>query len=194
MRKSTSSRKTFGFTSCGDILAKLERELARLDTAKTLEEAADHATNAAITAWHLSEWAWAALRKGGVIGKGFGWANKGEFQNWVTTEGCTELQHCEMLANSFKHLGHDPCANDYDYDYDYDSDLTPQPGPAIVEWTNSRGEKVSRANLMGEPVYFTSGHGLKWWVTEGDKKYLASELFVKVVEFWRGFLDRYAIG
>jgi hypothetical protein len=36
---------------------------------------------------------------------------------------------------------------------------------------------------MGEPVYFTSGHGLKRWVTEGDKKYLASGLFVKVVEF-----------
>ena len=69
MRKSTHSRKTFGFTSRRDILAKLERELGRLDTAKTLEKAADHASNAAVTAWHLSEWAWAALKKGGLIGK-----------------------------------------------------------------------------------------------------------------------------
>jgi hypothetical protein len=186
MRKSPQGRKTFGFTSCGDILAKLERELARFDTAKTLEEAADHASDAAVTAWHLSEWAWAALKKSVQIGDGFAWADKGEFQKWLTSEGCAELQHCRTLANSFKHLGHDSSASD--------SDLTPQPGPAIVEWTNSRGEKVNWANSMGEPIYFTSGHDLKWWVTEGDKKYLACELFVKVVEFWRGFLDRYAIG
>lgn len=186
MRKSTHRRKLFGFTSCGDILAKLERELARLDTAKTLEEAADHASNAAVTAWHLSEWAWAALKKGGLIGKDVAWKNKGEFQKWLTTEGCTELRHCEMLANSFKHLGHDPGSGD--------SDFTPQAGPAIGEWINSRGEKGTWVNSTGEPVYFTSGNDSTWWVTEGDKKYLASELFVEVVEFWRGFLDRYAIG
>jgi hypothetical protein len=186
MRKSPGSPKTFGFTSCGDIFAKFERELHRLDSANTLEDAADHATNAAVTAWHLSEWAWVALKKGGLIGKGVAWTNKREFQNWLSTEGCNELQHCEMLANSFKHLGHDPSAGDLD--------LTPQLGPGIVEWTNSRGEKVNWVHSMGEPVYFTRGHDLKWWVTEGNKRYLASELFVKVVEFWRDFLDRYSIG
>ena len=53
--KIDAQSKDFGFTSCRDILAKLERELGRLDTAKTLKEAADHASNAAVTAWHLSE-------------------------------------------------------------------------------------------------------------------------------------------
>jgi hypothetical protein len=185
MRKSTHSRKTFGFTSCGDILAKLEREVARLDTAKTLEEAADHASNAAVTAWHLSEWAWAALKKGGHIGQGVDWADKGEFQKWLTSEGCVELQHCQALANSFKHLGHDSSASD--------SDFAPQAGPAIGEWINSRGEKWTWVNSMGEPVYFTIGNDSTWWVVEGDKKYPASQLFSEVARFWQSFLDRYAI-
>jgi hypothetical protein len=186
MSRSTRSRKTFGFTSCGDVLAKLERELTRLHSAKNLEDAADHASNAAVTAWHLSEWAWAALKKGAHIGHGVYWVNKGSFQEWLTTEGCTQLQHCQVLANSFKHLGHDSSASD--------SDFTPQPGPAIVEWINSRGEKVNWVNSMGEPVYFTSGSDSTWWITEGDKKYSANQLFGKAIGFWRDFLDQYAIG
>ena len=106
MRRSTHNPKTFGFTSCSDVFAKLERELARLHSAKNLEETADHASNAAVTAWHLPEWAWAALKKGNHINHGVDWANIGSFQKWLTTEGCTQRQHCQVLANSFKSLGH----------------------------------------------------------------------------------------
>ena len=123
MRRSTHNPKTFGFTSCSDVFAKLERELARLRSAKNLEEAADHASNAAVTAWHLSEWAWAALKKGNHINHGVDWANIGSFQKWLTTEGCAQLQHCQVLANSFKHLGHDSSASD--------SDFTPEAGPLL---------------------------------------------------------------
>src|ERR1700756_5931958 len=117
------------------------------------------------------------LEERGLIGKDVAWKDKGEFQKWLTSEGCAELQHCRTLANSFKHLGHDSSASD--------SDFTPQAGPAVGEWINSGGEKGTWVNSMGEPVYFTSDNDSTWWIVEGDKKYLASELFVKVVEFWR---------
>lgn len=186
MRKSTHSRKTFGFTSFGDVLAKLDRELARLHSAKSLEDAADHASNAAVTAWHLSEWAWAALRKGGHIGPGSRWHSVKEFQEWLIVEGCIELGHCLLLANSFKHLGHNSSKSV--------ADFTAQSGPAIVEWVSSRGEKNTFVNSKGEPIYFTSGSDSQWWITEGDKKYSANQLFGKAMGFWRDFLDRYAIG
>jgi hypothetical protein len=48
-------------------------------------------------------------------------------------------------------------------------------------------------NSMGEPVYFSSGNDATWWVVEGDKKYLASQLFSEVARFWQSFLDRYTI-
>jgi hypothetical protein len=55
--------RTFGITSCREMLAKLGREISHLETAKTLEDAADHGTNAAVTAWHLGDWIWVTIKQ-----------------------------------------------------------------------------------------------------------------------------------
>ncbi len=57
----TKKAITFGLISCRGMLAKLEREIARLEAAKSLADACDHGTNAAVTAWHLVDWTWSAF-------------------------------------------------------------------------------------------------------------------------------------
>src|ERR1700738_2061197 len=59
----TNKFRTFGTTSCRDMLAKLAREVSRPEAAKALEDAADHGTNAAVTAWHLVDWIWVTIKQ-----------------------------------------------------------------------------------------------------------------------------------
>lgn len=51
----------FERTSAKDVLEKLRREIARIESASDREIARDHVTNAFWTAWHLHEWVWDAL-------------------------------------------------------------------------------------------------------------------------------------
>jgi hypothetical protein len=41
---------------------KLERELERLASATDRDELVDYGLNAAVTAWHLTEWIWADIK------------------------------------------------------------------------------------------------------------------------------------
>ena len=52
---------TFDLETCRDLLDKLDRELKRIRGTNNRLELADHGYNFAITAWHISEWAWAAM-------------------------------------------------------------------------------------------------------------------------------------
>lgn len=50
------AKQTFDLHSCRDMLNKLEREMKRLREAKKRTDVADHAFNAAMTAWQLTDW------------------------------------------------------------------------------------------------------------------------------------------
>src|SRR5258708_12819513 len=149
--------KTFRLTSCRDVLAKLDRELARLDTARTLEDACDHSTNAAITAWHLVDWTWSALKKDKQLSDrianandlGGRWSGINEFQGWVLGHGCSELRHCQMITTSFKHSGLSSKADDPDF--------AAQPGPVEVQWVNASGQPFTWVNSAGEPFSWSAG-------------------------------------
>lgn len=54
---------TFEETSAKDVLAKLHREIARIDSGVDHDHVSDHVVNAFWTAWHLHEWLWAAIRE-----------------------------------------------------------------------------------------------------------------------------------
>ena len=45
------------------MIDKLDRELGRLRAAKQLEDAKDHATNGAVTAWQMADWIWSLRLK-----------------------------------------------------------------------------------------------------------------------------------
>jgi hypothetical protein len=183
--------KTFGLTTYRDVLAKLDRELERLDAAETLKDAADHGTNAAITAWHLVDWTWSALKSDSQlcdrIAKDLGarWNEPNEFKRWLVEHGCRELRHCQMITTSLKHSGFNSKPSDPDF--------TALPGPVSAEWVNDRGEIGTWINAAGDPVYWTVGNDSEWWIIEGDQNHSANLLLRKVRDFWWRFIERYAI-
>ena len=48
-------------TSASDVIAKLRRELQRIEDAGDLEAERDHVINAFWTAWHVHKWMWDAI-------------------------------------------------------------------------------------------------------------------------------------
>src|SRR5262249_36284559 len=53
---------TFAINSRRDMLEKLEREIERLAGSMIRQEIVDHGVNAAMTAWHLTEWTWREIQ------------------------------------------------------------------------------------------------------------------------------------
>jgi hypothetical protein len=50
--------KTFAINSSRDMLEKLKREIERLAGSIIRQEVVDNGLNAAMTAWHLTDWTW----------------------------------------------------------------------------------------------------------------------------------------
>ena len=93
------------------MISKLDREIRRLRAAKQLEDATDHATNGAVTAWQLADWIWKLNVK-----------DAPETRSRLNLEVFThirelervfkkkaiaqlpELQLCADIANMFKHV------------------------------------------------------------------------------------------
>ena len=54
--------ETFALDSSRDMLEKLKREIERLAGSIIRQEVVDHGLNAAITAWHLTDWTWREIQ------------------------------------------------------------------------------------------------------------------------------------
>jgi predicted nucleic acid-binding Zn ribbon protein len=50
--------RTLEFREAAEFLQKLNREIARVRDVKETTDVIDHATNAAMTAWYLTDWVW----------------------------------------------------------------------------------------------------------------------------------------
>jgi hypothetical protein len=90
------------------MLEKLKREIERLAGSIIRQEIVDHGLNAAMTAWHLTEWTWreiqsSILRIRSVTEKaGTSIRELKQFQQFVKRD-CAELAYCEGIAISTKH-------------------------------------------------------------------------------------------
>src|SRR5439155_14272615 len=54
--------KTCAINSSRDMLEKLKREIVRLAGSIIRQEVVDHGLNAAMTAWHLTDWTWKEIK------------------------------------------------------------------------------------------------------------------------------------
>src|SRR5215467_5450225 len=54
--------KTLAMNSSRDMLEKLRREIDRLAGSIIRQEIVDHGLNAAMTAWHLTDWVWREIQ------------------------------------------------------------------------------------------------------------------------------------
>src|SRR5438128_2722729 len=100
--------KAFAIDSSRDILEKLKREIERLAGAIIRQEIVDHGLNAAMTAWHLTDWTWREIqdstprlrlteRAGRPI------RELKQFQEFVK-RNCSELAYCEGIVVSTRHF------------------------------------------------------------------------------------------
>ena len=93
------------------MIDKLEREIARLRTAKQPADAIDHATNGAVTAWQLADWIWKLHVKDNPETRSrlnlemFTHIRELErdFKKKAIAQ-LSELQLCVDIANTFKHV------------------------------------------------------------------------------------------
>src|SRR5713101_5536257 len=96
--------QTFAYESCRDLLDKLEREIDRYRTSVRddagVEELKDIAFNAAVTAWHLSDWVFNDLTPAQRRKLGF---NKPSDLQKYARENCRALYLCRYAATASKH-------------------------------------------------------------------------------------------
>jgi pyridoxal biosynthesis lyase PdxS len=104
--------RTLEFREAADFLQKLNREIARVRDVKETTDVIDHATNAAMTAWHLTDWAWHDIEKDKTADP-FRFVARiaGEpirslegFQTFARTAS-EDVRYCESIAVASKHFG-----------------------------------------------------------------------------------------
>ena len=94
--------KTLAMNSSRDMLEKLRREIDRLAGSIIRQEIVDHGLNAAMTAWHLTDWVWREIqgstRRPTLTAKaGAPIRELKQFQELVK-RNCAELAYCEDIG------------------------------------------------------------------------------------------------
>lgn len=103
-----------GWDSPFDMACKLCREMERMRDAETLRDFVEHTMNFALTAYHMIDWVWEAVRRDPDGDGGFerdswiaaiGYEPKGlaDVRRWAMGQ-CPELEYCRQFANATKHL------------------------------------------------------------------------------------------
>jgi hypothetical protein len=109
LREPQVTPKTFAINSSRDMLEKLKREIERLAGSIIRQEVVDHGLNAAMTAWHLTDWTWKEIKDSSQLRSLTARARMPirelkQFQEFVKRD-CAELAYCEGIAVSTKHFG-----------------------------------------------------------------------------------------
>src|SRR5215469_2108584 len=100
--------KTLAMQSSRDMLEKLRREIDRLAGSIIRQDIVDNGLNAAMTAWHLTEWVWKEIqgstRRPTLTARARAPIRElKQFQELVK-RNCAELAYCEDIAISTKHF------------------------------------------------------------------------------------------
>ena len=178
---------TFDLVSCRSMLRKLDREISRACAAVLREEIADHCTNAAWTAWHLTEWVWADIKRNyalkvalakeaGVLPGEF---NCDAFKRYVQSEGqCPDLAHLQVIAVSSKHVGAGP----------HDK-LT-----FSIEASATSENVSSGTGLDWQPIYDTGDRPLyAFKIVEGNDRSKAIPWLNRIRDYWTQFINDHEI-
>jgi hypothetical protein len=157
-----SGDKRFGLLTPRDLLSKLLWEIECLaDPSSSLEIESYRCFNAAVTAWHLTDWVWQAHHQNeyGTVAK---------FQEWVRRQS-KELGICDQLANGSKHFERDP-------KWDR-TDVFVKTEPSLVIIKPPSGA----LKFLTQPSLF---------VYDGDRMMGPSYLFGEAYTFWYSHLDK----
>ena len=161
---------TFDIEDAGNMLAKLDREIKRVELAYSREEAADHCFNAILTAWHIHDWVWQDIKGDGrkrhkLAGladrplRGFA---KPAFQKFIVShdEFGHTMRYCRMITTASKH-------------------------GEFKLWEEDPEAPVLGGSPQGDP---------RWKVRVDGRPMLAVDVLRQAFEFWKWLISAEGIG
>ena len=177
--------KTLAMQSSRDMLEKLRREIDRLAGSIIRQEIVDHGLNAAMTAWHLTDWAWREIqgstrlptltaRAGAPI------RELKQFQELVK-RNCAELAYCEGIAISTKHFAFSKLpvfSTKVTERFKINPDPIGKDGGATLHQFSPTGGSISYTAQAAE-----------LWITDGRSLTSAAEILENAFQWWRKFID-----
>ena len=180
--------ETFALDSSRDMLEKLKRELERLAGSIIRQEVVDHGLNAAMTAWHLTDWTWrkiqASIPQHRILTARAGTPIKElkEFQEFVKRD-CTELAYCEGIAVSTRHFAFSKLPV-------FSTKVAERfkIGPAPI----GKDGGATRHPPTGESISYTT-QASELWITDERSLTLAAETLENACQWWRKFIDEMSI-
>jgi len=181
---------TFALDSSRDMLEKLKREIERLAGSIIRQEVVDHAVNAAMTAWHLTDCTWREIQ-GSIPRRRTLTARAGtpikelkEFQEFVKRD-CIEMAYCEGIAVSTKYFTFSKppvFSTKVTERFKISSDPIGKDGDATLNQFSPAGEIVSYTAQASE-----------LWITDGRSLTSAVEILEDAFQWWRKFIDEMSI-
>ena len=157
---STLGDKRFGIYTPRDLLLKLSWEIQNLnDPSMGITAEGYHCFNAAVTAWHLTDWVWKAFHQQQF-------KKVSDFQSVIRKES-KHLAICDQLANGSKHFERD--VHDRPEVY---SNI--EPAAAIIRTPDGR------LQLRTQPSIF---------VYDGPDKMVPDALFSAAHRFWSAHIS-----
>jgi hypothetical protein len=172
------------------MLEKLKREIQRLAGSIIRQEVVDHGMNAAMTAWHLTDWTWREIQ--GSIPRFRNLTARGgtpikelkQFQEFVK-RNCAEFAYCEGIAISTKHF---TFAKLPVFSTKVTERFRISPDPIGKDG----GASLHQLTLTGGTVSYTV-QASELWITDGRSLTLAAEVLEDAFQWWRKFIDEMLI-
>jgi hypothetical protein len=178
-------QRTFAIYSSRDMLEKLKREIERLAGSIIRQEVVDHGLNAAMTAWHLTDWTWREIQESipllrAVTARaGMPIRELKQFQRFAK-RNCAELAYCEGIAVSTKHFVFSKLPV-------FSSEVTVRFKIGPVPIKDGAGT-LHQFSPIGEIISYTA-QAAELWIDDGSSLTPAAEVLENAFRWWRKFID-----
>jgi len=171
--------------SSRDMLEKLRREIDRLAASIIRQEIVDHGLNAAMTAWHLTDWAWREIQGSTLLPTltaraGAPIRDLKQFQELVK-RNCAELAYCEGIAISTKHLAFSKLPV-------FSTKVTERFKIGQVPISKDGVATPHQFSPIGKHITYTA-QAAELWITDGRSLTPAAEVLENAYQWWREFID-----
>jgi len=185
-----SPPKTFAIDSSRDMLEKLKREIERLSSSMICQEVVDHGLNAAMTAWHLTDWTWKEIQDSTPRLRNLTARARRpirelkQFQEFVK-RNCTELAYCEGIAVSTRHFAFSKLPM-------FSTKVTERFKISPDPIGKDGGATLHQFSPTGESISYTA-QASELWISDGRSLTLAVETLENAFRWWRKFIDELSI-
>ena len=177
--------KTLAMQSSRDMLEKLRREIDRSAGSIIRQEIVDHGLNAAMTAWHLTDWAWREIQGSTRLPTltASAWApirDLKQFQELVK-RNCAELAYCEGIAVSTRHFAFSKFPV-------FSTKVAERFKIGPVPISKDSVATLHQFSPIGENITYTA-QAAELWITDGRPLTPAAEILENAYQWWRKFID-----